>query len=263
MTEWGDIPYRSERLFESLMDENPELKLFLFSPSAMAIDFAAKAFPGVRPETKLEDTALSISANTFRVFAATRANDGWVPFHYGCPRCACCCRQRDAHSSLATPKQRAQEPKSHAVGRDHAMTNARNTLEMAKTEPAIAVTGIAKRYGSAFALTDVSFAVDGGSSLALWVERRRQNDHIALPARIGSFHGNHPHPRNRSQRSGKQSRGKIGFVPQDLPISPLTVSEMTTFVANLKHAPVRSTENSTCWELAISSTNRLAPCQEA
>ncbi len=51
----GDIPYRAERLFESLMDDNPELKLFLFSPSAMAIDFAAKAFPGVRPETKLED----------------------------------------------------------------------------------------------------------------------------------------------------------------------------------------------------------------
>ncbi len=57
----GDIPYRSERLFESLMDENPELRLFLFSPSAMAIDFAAKAFPGVRPETKLEDTAPLIS----------------------------------------------------------------------------------------------------------------------------------------------------------------------------------------------------------
>jgi nitrous oxidase accessory protein len=51
----GDIPYRSDRLFESLMDEHPSLKLFLFSPSASAVDFAAKAFPGVRPEQKLSD----------------------------------------------------------------------------------------------------------------------------------------------------------------------------------------------------------------
>lgn len=51
----GDIPYRSNRLFESLMDEHPSLRLFQFSPSASAVDFAAKAFPGVRPELKLSD----------------------------------------------------------------------------------------------------------------------------------------------------------------------------------------------------------------
>jgi nitrous oxidase accessory protein len=53
----GDRPYRSEKLFESLMGDNPNLRLFLFSPSATAIDFAARAFPTFRPETKLEDTA--------------------------------------------------------------------------------------------------------------------------------------------------------------------------------------------------------------
>jgi nitrous oxidase accessory protein len=53
----GDRPYRSEKLFESLMGNHPNLRLFLFSPSATAIDFAARAFPSFRPETKLEDTA--------------------------------------------------------------------------------------------------------------------------------------------------------------------------------------------------------------
>jgi nitrous oxidase accessory protein len=53
----GDLPYQSRRLFESLTDEHPALRLFTFAPAAMAIDFAAKAFPQARPETKLEDPA--------------------------------------------------------------------------------------------------------------------------------------------------------------------------------------------------------------
>jgi hypothetical protein len=44
------------------MADEPNLRLFLFSPSAMAIDFAAKAMPEVRPETKLEDPAPLMSA---------------------------------------------------------------------------------------------------------------------------------------------------------------------------------------------------------
>ncbi len=51
----GDIAYRSERLFESMMAERPELRLFLHSPASNAIDFAAKAFPLVRPQLKLSD----------------------------------------------------------------------------------------------------------------------------------------------------------------------------------------------------------------
>jgi nitrous oxidase accessory protein len=53
----GDLPYRSQRLFASLTDEHPALRLFTFGPAATAIDFAAKAFPETRPETKLEDPA--------------------------------------------------------------------------------------------------------------------------------------------------------------------------------------------------------------
>jgi nitrous oxidase accessory protein len=51
----GDIAYRSERLFELLMQEAPELRLFLYSPASNAVDFAAKAFPFVRPQPKLVD----------------------------------------------------------------------------------------------------------------------------------------------------------------------------------------------------------------
>ncbi|VAW42853.1 Nitrous oxide reductase maturation protein NosD [hydrothermal vent metagenome] len=51
----GDMSYRSEKLFEAILTRQPELRLFLYSPAVTAVDFAAKAFPLVRPRPKLED----------------------------------------------------------------------------------------------------------------------------------------------------------------------------------------------------------------
>lgn len=51
----GDMAYRSERLFESLTAQSPNLRLFLYSPAVNAIEFAATAFPLVRPQPKLVD----------------------------------------------------------------------------------------------------------------------------------------------------------------------------------------------------------------
>ena len=41
--------------FENLMQREPSLRLFLYSPATNAIDFSAKAFPIVRPQPKVED----------------------------------------------------------------------------------------------------------------------------------------------------------------------------------------------------------------
>lgn len=53
----GDMPYRAEKLFESLADAHPALRLFAFSPTSQAIDFAASAFPSLRPDPKVIDEA--------------------------------------------------------------------------------------------------------------------------------------------------------------------------------------------------------------
>lgn len=53
----GDMAYRSEKLFESLSDQTPVLRLFTYSPATQAIEFAAAAFPSLRPEPKLIDDA--------------------------------------------------------------------------------------------------------------------------------------------------------------------------------------------------------------
>lgn len=53
----GDVPYRAQSLFEDLMVRHETLRWFRFSPAAMAVDLAARTFPTVQPEPKLEDPA--------------------------------------------------------------------------------------------------------------------------------------------------------------------------------------------------------------
>ena len=52
---WGDMPYRAEKLFESLTDNNPALRFFIYSPASQAIDLAGSAFPSLRPDPRLID----------------------------------------------------------------------------------------------------------------------------------------------------------------------------------------------------------------
>jgi nitrous oxidase accessory protein len=53
----GDMSYRSENLFDSLSDQYPNLRFFIYSPAVEAIDFAAGAFPSLRPDPRLIDDA--------------------------------------------------------------------------------------------------------------------------------------------------------------------------------------------------------------
>lgn len=53
----GDSAYKEEGLFENLMDREPKLRLFLFSPAQRAVEMAARAFPIVAPRAKLTDSA--------------------------------------------------------------------------------------------------------------------------------------------------------------------------------------------------------------
>jgi len=53
----GEIVYRSERLLDDLLGRRPELRLFIYSPVVSAVDFAARAFPLVRPQPILIDDA--------------------------------------------------------------------------------------------------------------------------------------------------------------------------------------------------------------
>lgn len=51
----GDFVHESRTLFESLLDKEPKLRLFLFSPAQQAVEFVGRAVPAIRPEPKFSD----------------------------------------------------------------------------------------------------------------------------------------------------------------------------------------------------------------
>ncbi len=51
----GDFVHEPQTLFENLLEKEPKLRLFLFSPAQQAIEFVGRALPSVRPEPKLTD----------------------------------------------------------------------------------------------------------------------------------------------------------------------------------------------------------------
>lgn len=51
----GDLPYQSKSLFEDLLGQYPELRIFQLSPATAALDLAAKAFPIFQPRAKMSD----------------------------------------------------------------------------------------------------------------------------------------------------------------------------------------------------------------
>lgn len=53
----GDAPYLAESLWDSLVDREPILRLFLHTPMQQAVELAARAFPVVRPRPLLSDDA--------------------------------------------------------------------------------------------------------------------------------------------------------------------------------------------------------------
>ena len=53
----GDQPYRARKLFESLIDREPKLRLLLFSPAHNALEFVGRAMPAVQPEAKFSDAS--------------------------------------------------------------------------------------------------------------------------------------------------------------------------------------------------------------
>lgn len=51
----GDYTHEPQRLFEDMLDREPKLRLFLFSPAQQAVEFVGRALPAVQPEPKFTD----------------------------------------------------------------------------------------------------------------------------------------------------------------------------------------------------------------
>ena len=57
---FGEIPYKSKEMVESLLEDKPNLKIFLYSPAINALNYAAESFPILMIEPKLIDKSPSV-----------------------------------------------------------------------------------------------------------------------------------------------------------------------------------------------------------
>jgi nitrous oxidase accessory protein len=217
----GDLPYRSEKLFDSLMDVHPSLRLFAFSPATQAIDFAAAAFPSLRPDPRLIDEAPMMSYMLPPQLAA--GGEGFSLPMLGISLAIT--GLGGGITALALRRQLA------SVGRGDGTFTRPHTQE----ETMITAERLTKRYGAAYALDQVSFDIQPGEAVALWGANGAGKT-TALRCLLGllPFEGRLTVNGVDVRKAGKSARAAIGYVPQEAAFYDLTVHETLAFYARLK-----------------------------
>jgi nitrous oxidase accessory protein len=229
----GDLAYRPSKLFERLSDRNPGLRLFADSPSARAIDFAARLFPIFEPKPKFADESPRMSpAPPPIVMAGQRGNWQWpllgavgllAPLVLG------------AGPIVARSLNRTVPRGPRPDGATTADPSAAN-ISSAQLAPAISVRGLVKRFGRVTAVEDVSFEVRPGETVALWGPNGAGKTTVLrcllglLPCQGTAQILGHPcGPR------GRASRRQLGYVPQDVRLhADQSVGDTVRFYARLR-----------------------------
>lgn len=217
----GEVPYRSESLFENLTQRAEVLKVLAGSPFQVALDFAARAFPVFRPAPKLTDPNPLM----------TPVLPQGVP---ALPR-----KQGRGLAGTATGLMLALVA---IAGLPRAQKDPRRPrrLRTPTADPLIEVEALTKRFGAIEAVKGVSFAVRQGDVVALWGPNGAGKTTV-LRCLLGLFpFSGQVRVVGVDMRSrGRLARRFIGFVPQELSFHDrLSTAETLEMYARLKHAPL-------------------------
>ncbi len=216
----GDTPYLAEKFFENMTDREPLLRALLYSPSAQAIEFAASSFPLVKPLPKFSDAQPSVvlaelpdqptsgSAGGMFLTAGTL-----LLLTFG----AFLIASREKPMKTKPVARHEMEPSSPIRVR------ARN---------------VTKTYGKTTVLRDVSFELGAGRALALWGENGAGKTTL-IQAMLGliPFEGAIVLANESVKEKGKQARGQVGYVPQQVMFYDWSVQTTLEFYARLKRVP--------------------------
>jgi nitrous oxidase accessory protein len=207
----GDVAYEPRSLFASLREEHPVLGLFNESPSALAIDFAARAVPNLRPSPRVRDEAPLMSpAAPNWYLAPTPARWQWLLVAVSAVGVASV-----LVGGLRLPRLRAAALEAG----DGSM-------------PALQATGLTKRYGASTVLEGLNLRLERGEALALWGANGAGKT-TALRCILGVIRHE-----GRVLIDGidmaadpKRVRRAIGYVPQDQQYPDVPLRELVrTFV---------------------------------
>jgi ABC-type multidrug transport system ATPase subunit len=202
----------------------------------MAIDFSAKAFPSFRPALKLEDDAPLVRPVVVSELPAAesmatprRFLTGFLGLAIGGLALGAVVNVRRRTSLEFDPDlESAVIPSPNGVPQE--MKQDRKSI--------VTVNNLTKRYGDTKAIDEISFSIARGESIALWGPNGAGKTTILrCLLGIARFTGDVEVGGFRSNKEGRQARGIIGYVPQELAAPELTVGEMSEFIAKLKHVP--------------------------
>ena len=240
----GEIPYRSERFFESLTDCEPLLRALIYSPAAQAIEMAATTFPVFKPQPKLEDTAPLNNPTAIPAWVTvTQAPSQWAQLilaGLGLLSLSFLLIHPPAFKGLAPTTNTGGKPPADP-GSSIALQPPMKTRSIPTDSlisgpaPAIRLEGVSKRYGKATVLEAVSFSLGHGESLALWGANGAGKTTL-VKAILGLIQVTGLIQVNgRSvQRDGKAVRRHIGYVPQEAIYYDMSVQATLAFYARLK-----------------------------
>ncbi|HMQ14607.1 MAG TPA: nitrous oxide reductase family maturation protein NosD [Phycisphaerae bacterium] len=233
----GDLQYRAMSLFENLLDREPQLRLFVYSPAQQAIELASRAFPIMRPEPKITDDAPLMSPVMVDFQPRAAAVGPFASVSTGLLALAgliVAGLSRTFGRAVAATRNTsvaggAAEPHARVVT---------TTCDDARTvaPPVLEITGLQKRFGRHVVVENLSLDVAPGSAVALWGTNGAGKTTI-----IKCILGLHPHRGTirvggiDARRSGPQARRLIGYVSQELSFyDDLTARESVRLFAQLK-----------------------------
>ena len=257
----GDMPYRSVHLFERLTERHRALRIFTYSPSAQALDFASRLFPIFAPQPKLVDDTPRMRP----VMPNLEAPKGQLSLAWLLGASALFFSALSISGYLRRwlnlPKSHVPNLTTHSLSSTpDAKSSMQNESCDAQSVSAILVHNLTKRFGKMAAVNQLSFDVSASETVALWGPNGAGKT-TALRCVLGvlPFDGTITVGGRSSRTESKTVRQQIGYVPQEVRLhSDLTVQETVSFYARLRRVAVdRSATLMAEWNLAEIADKRV------
>lgn len=213
----GDVPYRSRRIFEALVDQAPLLRLFWGTPVLQALETAALLVPFFEPPVRLEDPAPRMRPPADLRLGPSGGVGGWIGFGLGGIGLALAWWGWLHRRSASSPRAGANQP----------------------PEAVLEVRGLRKRFGRVWAVRGLDLVARPGEAVALWGPNGAGKT-TALRCILGllDYEGSVRVGGRDVRKEGPAARRWMGYVPQELAFYNWTVAETLRFFAGLRGVPV-------------------------